>query len=254
MLFPNTINLPFSLEQLNLILTNKGLDRTEAPSINPPLLAIVSYGGSTLKGRHFLNYVANLDLTIDLVQEDIPKLEKFELLRGYINSRAICNIKVLAVEVSLMLFQRKGINLSDDVGFLSAEEREEFILESEDILSRYEIFLESILVGLPFILKEYASTIGKELVDSGQVRVISDATYISPNVVGLIIQDGFLEFYLSLPVKHELALFESQWFEPVFNGQNLINIISGHSTLFPFMQALCDNWFTPEELKNIKIN
>lgn len=254
MLFQEVIKLPLSLEQLQVVLANKSKEPVTTPKAKQPIMAAVSYKESTLKNMHFVNYVSNLNLSIGLIQEDLTKEERFDLLKFYLNSRVLSQIDTLATETIMLLLHKKNSIVTDPNDFLSPEERVEFISANDEVLTRYELFLESILIGLPFVIKEYAATVGKDLIESKEIPVVSDPGFISSNVVSLIMQDGFLEFYLSHPTKHKLVLFESQWFEPVFNGQNLINIVTGHSSLFPFMQALHDNWFSPEELENIKVS
>lgn len=251
MLFSEVIKLPLSLEQLQLVLETKGKDEV-TNKINLPLMARVSYKESTLKDSHFVNYVSNLNLCVLIDDKDLSKEEKFGLLKAYMGSRVLSQVHTLSDEGAALLLTMKGVECEGE-SFLTTEEKLEFIQDNKELLTKYELFLESILIGLPFVIKEYAAGIGKELIESGLVEVVNDPSFISSNVVSMIMTEGFLEFYLSLQLKHQPKLFESQWFEPVFNGHNLINIITNHSSLFPFMQALHDGWFTAEELEAIKV-
>ena len=251
MLFEESITFPLKMEQLQKVLElKKELQQSGPVPLNIPVMAVVSTTRSALKGAHFINFVSNLRLSITLDEEDeLSKDERFELLKCYLNSRMLSEIKTLNEVSTLILLERKGIVHEGDV-FLTQEERAEFSQLHDELLVKYEIFIESILIGLPFSIKEYASTIGKDLIDQKVIKVITDPGYIGSNVVSMLIEPNFLEFYLSLNLKHTPAFFDSQWFEPVFNGYSLLSIMTVNSSLFPFMQSLYEQWFTEEEIKS----
>lgn len=251
MLFEGTIKLPLSMDQLKVVLALKAKNQQEQKVlITQPVMAVVNAKDSTSKGASFITYISNLRLSVVLDEENEPsKEERFELLKCYLTSRMLADIKTLNECTMALLLERKGIAFDGDV-FLSPEERAEFAQLHEELLVKYEMFLESILVGLPFCIKEYASTIGKDLIESKVLPVVNKPDFISSNVVSIIMEPDFLELYLSLPIKHQPAFYESQWLEPVFNGFSLISIISMNTSLFPFMQSMYEQWFTEEEIKS----
>lgn len=254
MLFKETVKLPLSMDQLQEVLALKGEGGSEV-TVKQDIMAEVSYKDSTLKGANFINYVSNLKLSINLVKEDNSKEDRFELMRAYLTSRMMSEISVLNLESITMLMKRKLSNIEtvDGETYFTNAEREEFMEEYKEVLEKYELFLESILVGLPFCLKEYASTIGKELIDSGAVEAVNDPAFISSNIVSIIIEPDFLENYLSLPLKNKsLKFFDSQWFEPVFNGFSLISIMTQHTSFFPFMQHLLEGELKKEDIDKLK--
>ena len=248
MLFEETIKLPLNMEQLQKVLALKGSQDQTANPLQQELMCVVDYAGSGLKGVNFINYVANLRLAVEVSLNGLSPEDKKSLLKDYLSSRMLSEIHNLAVESMLCLLSAKDDHYNQDF-FLNASERKEFISENKDLLEKFELFLESILIGLPFCIKDYANSIGKELVESKVIEVVNDPAFISSNVVSMIIAPDFLEAYLALPLKHKPKLFDSQWFEPVFNGFSLISIISNHSSFFPFMQSMYENWFTQEEIK-----
>jgi hypothetical protein len=250
MYFQEKIKVPLNMEQLQLVLSEKGKQDQAANPLQQDLMFVVDYASSGLKGVNFVNYVSNLRLAIVVDEKDLSLEDKTSLLKDYLNSRMLSEVHNLAYEAMLCLLTMKDESFSQDL-FLTVQERKKFILENTELLEKYECFLESILTGLPFCLKEYSNSIGKELIDEGVVEVINDPSWISSNVVSMIMAPDFLETYLSLPLKHKGKFFDSQWFEPVFNGYSLISIISNHSSFFPFMQSMCENWFTEEEIKQV---
>jgi hypothetical protein len=248
MLFEETIKLPLNMEQLQKVLALKGGQDQTANPLQQDLMCVVDYANSGLKGINFINYVANLRLSIDVDSTGLSSEDKKTLLKDYLSSRMLSEIHNLAVESMLCLLSAKDGQYNEDF-FLQAEERKEFISENSELIQKFELFLESILIGLPFCIKDYANSVGKELVENKIIEVVNDPAFISSNVVSMIVAPDFLEAYLSLPLKHQPKLFDSQWFEPVFNGFSLISIISNHSSFFPFMQSMYEGWFTEEEIK-----
>jgi len=255
MLFKEIIKLPLSMEQLQEVLSLKGKDDMATGKVSQETMANVSYASSTLRGANFINYVSNLRLSIDLAVEELTKEDKFDLMKAYLNSRMLSEVKVLAYEGMTMLVQRKDEVATTDSSaaefFMNKAERKEFMEEYSEILERYELFLESILIGLPFCLKEYANTIGKEMIEKKEIEVINDPAFISSNVVSMIVEPDFLEMYLTYPVHNRVKFFDSQWFEPVFNGFSLISIMANHTTFLPFMQSMYSGWMTDEDIKTI---
>ena len=248
LLFEDKIKLPLAMEGLQKVLELKGKKQADKPSLNQDVMAIVSLKDSTLKGAHFISYVSNLKLSIALDYEGVSKEDKFELLKSYLNSRMLSEISSLIETTMVVLIENKGAEIEGSF-FLDRNERKEFITEHIELIEKYELFLESILLGLPFCIKEYASTIGKDLIDNNSIQVVNDPAYISSNVVSLILEEGFIESYLAMDLKHAPKFFDSQWFEPVFNGFSLVSIVSQHCTLFPFLQSMYEGWFTEDEFK-----
>lgn len=250
MLFKEKIKVPLNMEQLQLVLSEKAKQDQAANPLQQELMFVIDYAASGLKGVNFINYVSNLRLAVVVDGEGLSSEDKKALLKDYLNSRMLSEIHNLTFEAIYCLLTMKDPDYSFDL-FLTTEERKSFIEENLELLEKYEIFLESILVGLPFCIKEYSNSIGKDLIEQGVVEVVNDPAWISSNVVSIIMTQDFLEEYLSLPLKHSGKFFDSQWFEPVFNGYSLMSIISNHSSFFPFMQSMYENWFTEEELKEV---
>lgn len=248
MLFEEKIKLPLNMEQLQKVLSLKGAQDQSANPLQQDLMCVVDYANSGLKGVNFINYVANLRLAVEVDKEGLSSEDKKSLLKDYLNSRMLSEVHNLAQEGMLCLLTAKDESHNQE-WFLTAEERKDFIKDNKDLIEKYELFLESILIGLPFCIKEYANSVGKELVEKKIIEVVNDPAFISSNVVSMITTPDFLEAYLSFNLKHTPKLFDSQWFEPVFNGFSLISIISNHTSFFPFMQSMYEGWFTEEEIK-----
>jgi hypothetical protein len=252
LLFEGTTKLPLKMEELQKVLKLKKdlAEKGQEAPLSMESMGHISLAESSLKDVNLVSYASNLRLSFTVDYSGLSKDEKFNLYKAYLNSRMLSEIKDLIDLTACILLERKGVEMNNSEElFLNKEEREEFCQIHEELIVKYESFVESLLVGLPFCIKEYASSIGKELIDSKILPVVTDPSFISSNVVSLILVPHFLEFYLSLPIKHPPKFFDSQWFEPVFNGFSLMSIMTVNSSLFPFMQSLYESWFSEEEIK-----
>jgi hypothetical protein len=253
MLYSEPQKLPLEMTQLQKVLESKSKKDTESPELFQEPMFFVSYKDSTLKGKFFINYVANLKLSIKLHEgaTDIDKEERFELLKEYMTGTNLAQINTLNDVVAVMLLEAKGADFEEEV-WLNKEERKEFAQENKELLNDWSRFLESILIGMPFCVEDYAKTIGKDLIDNDVIEVITDANIISKNVALLLEIPGFLENFLSFKLEHKPALYEAQWFEPVFSGHSLMTILqNGDGTMFAFMVGLMESWFEPEDYKKL---
>lgn len=249
MLIEKPQKLPLEMAELKLILESKSKDKESAPELTHEPMMVVSYKNSTVKGKFFINYISNLKLSVLLDGTGVSKEERLDLLKEYMTAASVTEIENLNETAAALMLEQKGETVNVDM-WLSQDERKEFIETNKDIVSKWERFLDSILVGLPFCNEAYSQSVGKELIDSEMLELITDVNYIGRNVALLIATEGYIESYLSYPVKTKPAFFETQWFEPVFSGHSLMNIMSnGSSSLFPFMVSCIENWFPEEELK-----
>lgn len=255
MLFNDVINLPLDMARLQETLKFKSENhKDEALFYFEPMFS-VSYKNSSLKGKFFINYVSNLKLSILLDStEYLSKEEKFELLKEYIYSSNNSLIPTLNACLASILLESKGVDIGDGC-WLNKTERSEFYDLNKEILEKWERFLESIPYGLPYCVEQFAQSLGQKFIDEGQVELVDDPNYVGKNIAYLILIPDFLEFFISLNPKHKPALFEPQWFEPIFSGHSLLNLmVTGPSSLFPFMTGLFEDWFKPEDLNKIFAN
>jgi hypothetical protein len=252
MLFDEKITLPLGMNQLQKVLSFKADNLKDETIFYFDPLFIVNYKDSSLKGKFFINYVSNLKLSILMDHsENLSKEEKFDLMKEYILSSNNSLIPTFNACLAAVLLENKGVDVGDN-SWLNKQERKEFFILNQETLEKWERFLESIPYSLPFCVEHFAQSLGKKFIEEGQVELIDDPNYVGKNIAYLTLIPDFIEFYISLKSKHKPALFEPQWFEPIFSGHSMLNfMITGPSSLFPFMTGLFDDWFKPEDLKNI---
>lgn len=253
MLFKETVTFPLEMNPLQEVLKYKQENVSKDGNNNffkEPFLK-VSYKDSTLKGKFFINYVANLKLSINLEEEKLDKEEKFELLKEYMLSSNNSFIEDLNNICCGILLERKGIEvISTD--FMSKDEREEFYNNNKDIFGRWESFFENIPYNLPFLVNSYSEGLGKKFIENGEVDHIIDANYVGKNIAYLCFIPDFVELYISLEKRHKPVFYESQWYEPIFEGNSFMNILtSSNNTMIPFMTALFEDWYSMDEIKKV---
>lgn len=195
----------------------------------------VDYGESRIKGEFFLNYLGNLRMCVAIT--NVPTLaDKTELLKTYITSRLPQGTIDLSEEVGKLLMQKKGIYYND--GFLTVTEREKFLEENADVLGEWEKFLDSVPFMVPFVFNYYRDTIGKELLESGDVEVIDNPLLVSPNVINLFYMPDYIESYLSKVQKALPRMYSYLFYSQCFEKMGLIDVLQSQTTLVPFLHML----------------
>jgi len=201
------VKVPLSVEQIKEFFSNK------------ELVYFINYKESELKGVVFLTYLSNLDLPAEIDFEGSTYEDKAELLQIYMSTRNILNSEVLRLNLSKLILEHRGVDCKDmfNSPIFSDDESKKFIEDNKESLDRWERFLESTIVFSLHCAKELDDEMGiKE-----KFPVINDAQYIGANLVNLFSIPSFMEIFLSVESKHELAYFEPQFEEYMFRGKNL---------------------------------
>lgn len=188
---------------------------------------LINYKNSELRDGIFLNYLSNLDLPCEVLLNDCSYEEKEQLLLAYLNSKNIVDIESIALNISKILLEYRGINTNDvfENPALTKEETLKFILAHEDVIKKWEHFFESTIVYALFIMKDVDS----ENDIKSQVPHIDDSNYVGLNIVNLLQNPVFMEMFFIPGTRTELSFFVRQFEEYMFKGASLFQYYHTHN-------------------------
>lgn len=256
MIFKSKITLPLKSDQLQKVFKNKTNNDSDK-KINLTKIAKVDYKKSSIKDEHFLNFVSNLSLNIDIIHDaSLTYEEKASLLKAYMTSRNYCEINTLR-DTCLVLMLSEHIDTKELKlkTWLNKKQLSRFKEENKDIVEKWIYFLDSVSITMPFYINSFADDLGQEILDNNEIELIDDPMYVGVNVGHLIASEGFMDFYISVSRSNKkLALFESHLNDPVFNGLTLIDILS-QSKCATFIQMVCieEQLCDPENLDIVSV-
>jgi len=206
------VNVPMQLSEIKDYLENENIKY------------IVNYKKSELKDAIFLTYLSNLDIPADINMEGTSYLDKETLLVKYMTTRMNYYSESVLLNIASILLEYRNINTSNIISntWFKPEERTEFIKKNEEMLKKWESFLES------SILFAYKSTMEESEVEAfkSDYKIIEDKDIVGSNIVYLYSIPTFFELFLSVGIKNELNYYQAQFEEYMFKGQNFYHYFS----------------------------
>lgn len=217
---------------------------------NKELFFLIDYTKSKIKGNMFLTYISNMDLPCEILFNDIPKVEKFELLKIYMETRNLNSsnaLKLAAAQVMLEFLGLDTINMLDNPGF-TREECREFLNANHQIIEKWDTFIRSSMIYMLTSMKD----VEEEYQFKTKFKMIDDPNYLGNNVVQLFSVPSFLEFYFSTKPTSEIYYFKQQFEEYMFRGKNFYDFFAvPQNSLFFTMQALLNSDIDLKPLETI---
>jgi hypothetical protein len=197
---------------------------------------IINYQKSEIKDSILLNYLSNLELPCELDLQNEDYKSKESLILAYLNSKNMIELSSLSLNVAMILLERRGV-VTDQVfinPLFSKEEVKLFINSHEDVLNKWEHFIESSIVYSLYILKD----LDRENDIKSLAPNIDDSNYVGLNIVHLFKIPSFMELFFMAPVKHEPSFFVRQFEEYMFRGANLYDFfLHENNSMFTLLLA-----------------
>lgn len=253
MIFDETVAFPLKFNQLKKMNEHRKQNADmQEPLLQEPMMR-VSYNNSAFKEEAFLIFAANQKICGVLEKEEMTYETRESLLRCYMELNKRSDFLDLTAVVGQMLLEKKGCDIEDvdvDDMFMNTNERAKFASDHPELIDKWILFLDSVLINMPYALKGYAEQRGEEV--EKHYGTIEDLTYIGLTVSNLLVSPGYLEAFLSKPAITEPKVFTEHLYEPVFSGHTLINVLaSGNNSIFPFMVAMYQDWISEESNKEM---
>lgn len=202
------VKVPLKVEELKNFIENKNT------------FYHIKYSESDIKEGIFLNYLSNLDLPCEVLLHDCDFDAKEKLLVAYMTSKNIVDVQSLALNVAQVLLEYRGLNTEEIFvnPFFNKKEVKVFIKNNEEIVQRWEHFVESSLI--------YTLCITKDMEDEAsnmksQCPEIDDSSYVGLNIINLFLVPSFMELFFQQGTRTELSYFTRQFEEYMFKGSNL---------------------------------
>lgn len=180
---------PISIEDLKKYFTDKDISY------------LIDYKTSELKGKKLITYLSNLDIPSNIKNPDL------ELVKEYLHSVSLVNIKSLENIVIDILFAKKGLTKNNL--FTS------FIEENKEILDLWENKLESLTLYNMFMLnadkfRDYAQSYPKD--DTQNLEGV--------NFISLLKHTRFFSYYGR--INNDRLKFYTHYFNDyMFRGKNM---------------------------------
>ncbi len=181
----------------------------------------VDYNKSSLKTESFIVYIANMNFSCSLVDyASIPSSDKKELVKLYAKHKQAVNCEELKVALASILLYSRGVELLTD--FFTEEEAKEFLEENKEMIKNYSDFVDSMLITLPMLSKEF-----KDSIVDGDYEEIKDPDIVGNNAIAIIQIPNFIELFISLNKEKDMKLkyFSHQVENSLYKNKTFFNII-----------------------------
>jgi hypothetical protein len=219
------VSAPIAIEDLKKYFT----DKTTFYNIN--------YAESKLRGSKLITYLSNLDLPVD-IDINVSDDEKYELIKDYMNSPMLVNIKSLEFAVMSVVEEAKG---------LSEYGHAEFIKENEDLINRWISKLDSLTLYNMFIINSEET---KQFADSFPLDETKEITGV--NFISLLKHPEFYSLYRKID-QSKLKFYKNYFNEYMFKGKNMYSFwATPNNPLFLLTFGIGSGEVTTEEYLNAK--
>lgn len=185
---------PISIENLKKYFTDKST------------FFIINYKESALKGSKLLTYLSNLDVPCDISFTGCTEQECSEMIKDYLNTTMIVNIKSLEKAIINLLLQYKNIVPKQDTTVLE---------ENDEILEKWVSRLDSLTLYNMYSIGEGEF---KNFVKAFETDDTQDLSGV--NFVSLLKHQDFYIFYSKVD-KEKLKFYSSYFNDYMFKGKNL---------------------------------
>ena len=187
---------PISIENLKHYFTDKST------------FYIIDYKNSSIKGAKLLTYLSNLDIPCDINFEGCSKEECYDMVKDYMKTAMIVNIKSLELTTISVLMQFKGITEKID---------NEFIEENKDIIKHWITRIDSLtLYNMSMVGTE--QSVFKDYINSFEVDETN--TLIGVNFISLIKHPEMYELYTVID-KRAIKNYTKYFKDYMFKGKSL---------------------------------
>lgn len=161
-----------------------------------------------------LIYISNLNIKCNCSFNDSTK--KLDFIKEYLLSNRIVSIENIEKMVIKIILYSIGYKLKDFEADISEEECEKFIKDNEELVSKLQTFLDSLVIyGISTYVQE-----DKKKDFMKNIQVIDDNEYIGLNIVNLF-KYKELSFYYVFKSIGEQYNFIKQFNDYIFDGKNL---------------------------------
>lgn len=224
-----TVTVPLKVEELKSFIENK-----------EETFYHIDYGQSDINEGVFLNYLSNLELPCDVLLDDITFDQKEKFLTAYMTSKSILSTSGVALNIARIILEYRGIDTSTifQNPILSEKETKTFVENNEELIKKWEHFIESSVVYALYITKD----IEKDNDIKSHTQNIDDSNYVGLNIVNMFNIPSFLELFFLTGIKYEPSFFVRQFEEYMFKGKNLYDyFFSDQNQLFALFLAQLSN-------------
>lgn len=195
----NIVNtaVPIAIEDLKKFFTDKST------------FYIINYKDSKLKGAKLLTYLSNLEIPCDIDLSNLEDSEKYELLKDYMLSPMIVNIKSLELLTIDVLNYAKNLNITSI--------HSSFVENNVELIDDWISKLDSLTI---YNMYSIDNPEFKEFAKQFPVSDRDDLTGV--NFVSLLKHESFYSFYSKIE-KEKLKFYNHYFNDYMFKGKSLFS-------------------------------
>jgi len=175
--------------------------------IDKNTLYIIDYKQSQLKSNKLMTYLSNLEIPCDIKLNELDTVELYELVKSYMETTMIVNLKSLELFVIHLILETKGL--------LKEECHKDFIEANKELIDSWISKLDSLTLYNMFSVdndefKSFVKQFPED--DTDSVHGI--------NFVSLLENKEFYDIYIKID-QNKLKFYSKYFQEYMFRGKNM---------------------------------
>ena len=210
---------PLPIEDLKGYVLGKESGRI---AVNPEPKFVINYAKSGLKGKHFLSYGTNLELSYLMTQYTSKDL--IELMDLFLHSGQFHYNSTVVQEVIKIFLEDK------EASILTPDEWSDFTTRNSEVLNLWGEVFRSLMYVIPTSFKWFSAVVGD------RPTYLKERNEVAVNAGALVIYPSFLENYISL---HPVTDADKQWFmflgDSLYYGNCFLNFFYAHTSFVPLL-------------------
>lgn len=168
---------------------------------------VIDYAQSKLKGAKLITYLSNLDLPVDIDLSNVEASELYSLLKDYMNSPMLVNVRSLEYLTMTIIAEYKGL--------VSDPAHSDFVNNNLDLVKSWVAKLDSLTLYNMYIInteqtKSFAESFPKD--DSDDISGI--------NFISLLKHEDFFMLYQKIDTNN-LKFYTKYFNDYMFKGKNM---------------------------------
>lgn len=189
--------------------------------LNPDVSFVIMMEQSKLSPEILMDYLSNVKVPCEISFMNASDELKIQTVKAYMETFSVVDVPSLSLTVAALMLWLKGDTyfferIANPV--LTPQLMDRFIEENGDLLNRWEIMLDSMIVFTIAASKLAIEALGNP---KDQHPVIDDLRYCGNNFIWVFGIDGFVEVYYQSVNSRNFRYFTRQFEEYMFDSANL---------------------------------
>lgn len=202
-------------------------------------LYIIDYSKSQIKEQKLMTYLSNLEIPCDLDLSKLTTIEMYEVLKAYMETTMLVNLRSLELLTIDVIKEAKGLN--------NKEVHKEFISSNKDIIDSWISKLDSLtLYNMYAINNDEFKAFVKSFPED------NDRSLTGINFISLLKNPEFYDVYKKIDT-NKLKFYTNYFNEYMFKGKNIYYYwANDNNPLFLLTYGIAEGLVSSEEYISAK--